>query len=74
MPISPARRTIAALSVCQGLLATNNVLNYSVTGLAAYEFVANKAWATLPLTAYIVGTALATLPATAGCRSATTAR
>ncbi len=63
MPISPARRTIAALSVCQGLLATNNVLNYSVTGLAAYEFVANKAWATLPLTAYIVGTALATLPA-----------
>jgi predicted MFS family arabinose efflux permease len=63
MSISPARKTIAALATCQGLLATNNVLNYSVTGLAAYAFADDKAWATLPLTAYIVGTALATVPA-----------
>jgi len=57
-----ARKNVAVLAVCQGLLFTNNSVLITVNALAGYALAANKALATLPVTAYFVGSALAALP------------
>jgi len=57
-----AKRNVAALAVCQGLLVTNNIAVISIGSLAGYMLAANKALSTLPATAYIAGGALSTYP------------
>jgi MFS family permease len=58
-----AKKNVALLSACQGLLLTNNSILIATHGLAGYALAADKALATLPVTAYIVGAALTTMPA-----------
>jgi MFS family permease len=58
-----AKKNVALLSACQGLLLTNNSILIATNGLAGYALAADKAFATLPVTAYIVGAALTTMPA-----------
>jgi MFS family permease len=58
-----AKKNVALLSACQGLLMTNNSILIATNGLAGYALAADKAFATLPVTAYIVGAALTTMPA-----------
>ncbi|HXV07221.1 MAG TPA: MFS transporter [Burkholderiales bacterium] len=57
-----AKKNVAALAVCQGLLVTNNIAVISIGSLAGYMLAANKALSTLPATAYIAGGALSTYP------------
>jgi MFS family permease len=57
-----AKKNVAALAVCQGLLVTNNIAVISIGSLAGYLLAANKALSTLPATAYIAGGALSTYP------------
>ena len=57
-----AKKNVALLSACQGLLLTNNSVLVTVNALAGYALAPNKALATLPVTAYFVGSALTTLP------------
>jgi MFS family permease len=57
-----AKRNVAALAVCQGLLVTNNIAVISIGSLAGYMLAANKALSTLPATAYIASGALSTYP------------
>ena len=57
-----ARKNVALLSACQGLLLTNNSVLITVNALAGYALAPDKALATLPVTAYFVGSALTTLP------------
>lgn len=57
-----AKKNVAVLAVCQGLLFTNNSILITVNALAGYALATNKAIATLPVTAYFVGSALAALP------------
>ena len=58
-----ARKNVALLAACQGLLLTNNSILIAANGLAGYALADDKLLATLPITAYIVGAALTTLPA-----------
>jgi MFS family permease len=58
-----ARKNVALLSACQGLLLTNNSILIATNGLAGYALADDKAFATLPVTAYIIGAALTTMPA-----------
>ena len=57
-----ARKNVALLSACQGLLMTNNSILIATHGLAGYMLAADKSFATVPVTAYIVGAALTTMP------------
>lgn len=57
-----AKKNVAALAVCQGLLVTNNIAIISIGSLAGYMLATNKALSTLPATAYIAGGALSTYP------------
>src|SRR5262245_6462566 len=52
--------TLAALTVCQALLFTNNAILISVGALAGYALAPDKRLATLPVTAGVVGGALTT--------------
>ena len=58
-----AKKNVALLSACQGLLLTNNAILIATNALAGYALASDKALATLPVTAYIVGAALTTMPA-----------
>lgn len=58
-----AKKNVALLSACQGLLLTNNSILIATNGLAGYALASDKAFATLPVTAYIIGAALTTMPA-----------
>jgi len=60
--VDKARKNVALLSACQGLLLTNNSVLITVNALAGYALAPDKALATLPVTAYFVGSALTTLP------------
>jgi MFS family permease len=60
--LDTAKKNIAVLAACQGLLLINNSVLLTVTALAGYALAADKALATLPVTAYFVGSALTTLP------------
>jgi MFS family permease len=57
-----ARKNVAVLAVCQGLLLTNNSILITVNALVGYALATDKALATLPVTSYFVGSALTTLP------------
>ncbi|HXF67019.1 MAG TPA: MFS transporter [Burkholderiales bacterium] len=57
-----ARKNVAVLAACQGLLLVNNSVLITVNALAGYALAPDKALATLPVTAYFVGSALTTLP------------
>ena len=57
-----ARKNVALLSACQGLLMTNNSILIATHGLAGYALATDKSLATVPVTAYIIGAALSTLP------------
>ena len=57
-----AKKNVALLAVCQGLLLTNNSVLISINGLAGYMLATNKALATLPITMYFLGSTLTTLP------------
>ncbi len=61
--MDPAKKNVALLSACQGLLLTNNSILIATNGLAGYALANDKAFATLPVSAYIVGAALTTMPA-----------
>jgi len=56
------KKNVALLSVCQGLLLTNNSVLITVNGLAGYALAPDKGLATLPVTGYVLGSALTTLP------------
>lgn len=56
------QKNIALLSVCQGLLLSNNSVLVTINGLAGYMLATDKAFATLPVTGYFIGSALTTLP------------
>lgn len=58
-----AKKNVALLSACQGLLLTNNTILVATNALAGFALASDKALATLPVTGYIIGAALATLPA-----------
>lgn len=57
-----ARKNVAVLAGCQGLLLVNNSILITVNALAGYALAPEKALATLPVTMYFVGSALTTLP------------
>lgn len=61
--MTSAKKNVALLSACQGLLLTNNSILIATNGLAGYALAADKALATLPVAAYIIGAALTTMPA-----------
>lgn len=56
------KRNVALLSVCQGLLLTNNSVLITINGLAGLMLAPNKGMATLPVTGYLLGSALTTVP------------
>ena len=58
-----AKKNVALLSACQGLLLTNNSILIATNALAGYALAPDKALATLPVTAYIIGAAITTMPA-----------
>ena len=60
--MNQAKKNVALLSVCQGLLLTNNSVLITVNGLAGYALAADKTLATLPITMYFLGSTLTTLP------------
>lgn len=57
-----ARKNVAVLAVCQGLLLVNNSVLITVNALAGFALAPDKALATLPVTMYFVGSALTTIP------------
>ncbi len=61
--MTPEKKNVALLSVCQGLLITNNSILLTTNGLAGFALAADKSLATLPFTAFILGAALTTMPA-----------
>ncbi len=60
--MNPAKKNVAVLAICQGLLLVNNSVLITVNALVGYALAADKALATLPITAYFIGSALTTLP------------
>ena len=64
MSIAPDQhRNISLLAAAQALLFTNNVTLIALNGLVGYQLVADKSFATLPVTTQIIGSALFALPA-----------
>jgi len=63
LPQGASRGTLAALTLCQALLFTNNAILISLGGLAGYALAPDKWLATLPVTAGVVGGALTTFSA-----------
>jgi MFS family permease len=61
--MSSAKRTIALLTLSQGLLLINGVGMIAISGLVGLALAADRRLATLPVTAAVIGTALTTLPA-----------
>ena len=57
-----AKRNVAVLAVCQGLLLVNNSVLITVNALTGFALAPDKALATLPVTMYFVGSALTTIP------------
>jgi MFS family permease len=60
--VDVARKNVAVLAVCQGLLLVNNSVLITVNALAGFALAPDKALATLPVTMYFVGSALTTIP------------
>jgi len=60
--VDVAKKNVAVLAVCQGLLFVNNSVLITVNALAGIALAPNKALATLPVTMYFVGSALTTIP------------
>ena len=60
--MDPARKNVAVLAGCQGLLQTQTSVMVTVNALAGYALATDKALATLPVTMYFIGSALSTLP------------
>lgn len=60
--MNQAKKNVALLSICQGLLLTNNSVLITINGLAGYALATDKALATLPVTMYYLGSMLTTLP------------
>jgi len=60
--VDVARKNVAVLAVCQGLLLVNNSVLITVNALAGFALAPEKALATLPVTMYFVGSALTTIP------------
>jgi len=56
-------RNISLLAAAQAMLFTNNVTLIALNGLVGYQLVADKYFATLPVTTQIIGSALFALPA-----------
>jgi predicted MFS family arabinose efflux permease len=56
-------RNIGLLAVAQAILGSNQAIIMSIASLTAATMVADKGFATLPVTLMIIGTALATGPA-----------
>jgi MFS family permease len=54
---------VLVLSSCQATLQITGSTMVSVTGLAGFALVDDKAFATVPLTAYVFGSAFTTIPA-----------
>jgi MFS family permease len=63
-PVTPSssasKRTLAALTLCQALLFTNNLILITFGGLAGRDLAPDRSLATLPVTAGVVGGALTT--------------
>ncbi len=57
-----AKKNVAVLAGCQGLLQTQTSVMVTVNALAGYALATDKTLATLPVTMYFVGSALSTLP------------
>lgn len=57
-----ARKNVAVLAICQGLLLINNTVLITVNALVGYALAPDKTLATLPVTMYFVGSALTTIP------------
>lgn len=60
--MNQAKKNVALLSVCQGLLLTNNSVLITINALAGYALADDKTLATLPITMYFLGSTLTTLP------------
>lgn len=60
--MNQAKKNVALLSVCQGLLLTNNSVLITINALAGYALATDKTLATLPITMYFLGSTLTTLP------------
>ena len=56
-------RDIGLLAVAQAVLGSNQAIIMSIASLTAATMVADRAFATVPVTVMIIGTALATGPA-----------
>ena len=61
--VSPSRRNVLLLALCQAAFMSTASLMATVGSLAGHGLAADKALATLPATAVVVGTALGTIPA-----------
>ena len=57
-----AKKNVAVLALCQGLLLVNNSVLITVNALTGFALAPDKALATLPVTMYFVGSALTTIP------------
>jgi MFS family permease len=60
--MDPARKNVAVLAGCQGLLQTNNSILISINALSGFALATDKTLATLPMTMYFIGSALITIP------------
>jgi MFS family permease len=57
-----AKKNVAVLAGCQGLLLVNNSVLITVNALAGFALAVDKTLATLPLTMYFLGAAVTTFP------------
>ncbi len=64
MPNSMNKSNLAILVVCQLISATGSIIFVTLGGIIGAAFVANPAWATLPISLMVVATAASTVPAT----------
>ncbi|MBK8083083.1 MAG: MFS transporter [Devosia sp.] len=62
-PVGSPLRSIALLSASQAIVGSNQAILMSVAALTGAGMIADKSFATLPVTMMIIGTALATGPA-----------
>ncbi len=62
-PVGSPIRNIALLSASQAIVGSNQAILMSVAALTGAGMIADKSFATLPVTMMIIGTALATGPA-----------
>lgn len=62
-PVGSPVRNIGLLAVAQAILGSNQAIIISIAALTAATMVADKGFATIPVTLMIIGTALATGPA-----------